>query len=155
PIFTASCPGDSAMALESALQNLETALADLHEKLVELHLNLDQYTPSETADLLAKNALPPPPVVSLAEKVTEMIAGVEQACAAARQAALSARHPPRIKEAQQALAIAQQHVADALEIFLNQITADHTAKVLGRMAKEQMAKEEPGEDWLGWLQEVL
>jgi hypothetical protein len=140
------------MAIEAAFAILSQQLDRLQEEIRDLQLNLTDYYPLKNCRPIANGEpeweLAPPPVVSLADKTSDMGGAIEEALSSGREAGLAIRHPRRLVETQLALITIQHCLNRTLTIFLAEVAPYDTVQTLVEMGREL------GGSWPQWTDVV-
>src|SRR5258705_10207977 len=136
------------MAIEAAFAYLRQQLQSMQEEIRELQLNLTDYYPLEgllsAAAADPKRELAPPPVVSLADKVSDMEGAIEEALSSVQEGGLAVRPPRKLAEAQAALIAIQRCLNRTLTTFLTEVAAYAAVQTLIEMGREL------GGSWPQW-----
>jgi hypothetical protein len=137
------------MAIETAFENLQRRLEKLKEEVGELRVNAeDFYPPSQTGQGKNGHAVgqPPPPVVALADRATDLEGEIEAALQATKKAVRAVRHPRNLPEVQRAMTAIQQSLNRALRQQLVEVAAFAPVQSLMQMAREK------GDGWPKWTE---
>jgi hypothetical protein len=141
-----------SMAIEAAFEALQRALDDLQGELEELRVNAADFYP-ETRGPRHKDGdkskeAPPPPVLSLADKATDLEGELVEGLQAGRKACQAVRHPRNLPEAQVALASVQRTLNRILRQLVIDVASYDTLQTLFHIGRQR------GHGWSEWARVI-